>query len=183
MNKSRTFITAAITTAVLVVGYSAHVIATVVSGQNASATIVAPIVVTPGTALTFGTVSNDPNLASSVTINPTTNVALGANGASVLAGATRADFGLAAGAANSGATYTVNFTAVPGDISNSNVVCAPACPANSVEINTLTWDSLGTGTLDGAGNDTMWVGGTLSMSTAAVGGSYSGTYDMDVVYN
>lgn len=185
MMKSKKLLTAGIAAGILVVGYSAHVIATTVTAQNASATLVAPITVTPGTALNFGQVSYDTAGATTVVLDPTlaANPASSADGAGVFAGtANRADFALSAGLAN--ATYTVNFTAVPGDITASG--CG-ACPANSVEINTLTWASASLGAsagqLDGTGADTMYVGGTLSMATTAAGGSYSGTYDMEVVYN
>ena len=182
MFKSRTFLTAGITAAIVVFGYSAHVLATAVNSNSVSAQIVTPISVATGTALTFGIVSNDPALTSTVTIVPVDNSLSTTNGASAISGQTRADFTLSGGTA--AATYTVNFTTYPGDITATG--CG-ACPANSVTINTLTWasNSLGasSGQLDGLGGDTVWVGGTLTMTNAAAAGNYTGSYDMDVVYN
>jgi len=179
MFKSRTLLTAGIAATILVVGYSAHVLATAVNGNSVSAQIVTPINVATGTALNFGVVSNDPVLTSTVSINPTDNSVSTTNGASAISGQTRADFALSGGVTS--ANYTVNFTTTtPIDITASG--CG-ACPANSVTISALTWDSVGGGTLDGLGADTLWVGGTLTMTSAATGGTYSGTYNMDVVYN
>lgn len=185
MNKSRTFIAAAIASTILVVGFSAHVVATTVTGQTADAELLTPVTITPGTSLDFGQVSPDPVNPTTVVLDPTAaaNPASSVDGAGVIAGtAVRADFALTAGVANQ--SYTVNFT-VPGDISASGSGCP--CPANSVEINALTWatlsQGLASGQLSGTGTDTLWVGGTLSMAGAALGGTYQGTYSMDVVYN
>lgn len=186
MNQSRTFIAAAIAVGVLIVGFSAHVVATTVTGQTADAELLTPVTITPGTALDFGQVSPDPVNPTTVVLDPTAaaNPASSANGAGVVAGtAVRADFALTAGVANQ--SYTVNFPTLPGDISASGSGCP--CPANSVEINTLTWASLSqglaSGQLSGTGTDTLYVGGTLSMAGGALGGTYQGTYDMEVVYN
>lgn len=188
MNKSRTLISAAIAAAILVIGYSAHVVATTVTAQPIGAVLISPFTVTPvGGGLNFGTVSYDIAGTTTVDVDPTAvgYAASSSDGAGVLAGtgAARAQFDLASG--QTASTYTVNFTTVlPLDISASG-----GAPAGSVTITALTWAGAGgttpsAGVFDGAGLDTMYVGGTLQMTNAAVASAaYVGAYDIDVVYN
>jgi len=181
MFKTRIALATGVTTAVLLVGFSAHVIATSVTGQPAAATVIAPIVVTPvGLGLNFGSVSNSTAGTVTVDLDPTLalNPASSGDGGEVLSGsgAARAQFDLTG---NGTASYNVDFTSntFPIDLSGDGTVTLAG----------LTWagnggTTLGTGAFT-AGTDTMYVGGTLSLTTAPTAGLHTGSYSMDVVYN
>lgn len=184
MTKSRTLLTTGIAAAVLLVGFSAHVVATSVLTQPTSANVVAPMVVTAGNAgLNFGSVGNSTAGVVNVVVDPQAAgyAASSSDGADVLTGtgALRAQFNITSGIATQG--YTVDFT--------SNTFPIDASGDGTVTITALTWAgdngvTLGGGTIDAGGTDTFWVGGNLQLQATPTQGLHNtATYDMDVVYN
>lgn len=56
-------------------------------------------------------------------------------------------------------------------------------PGDPMAVKDFTSDPLGTGTLDGTGNQTINVGATLVVGAPQTAGSYTGTYTVTVDYN
>lgn len=62
-------------------------------------------------------------------------------------------------------------------------VVSLASGANTMTLNTFTSSPGGTGTLSGAGTQTLSVGATLAVGSNQAVGSYSGSFDVTVIYN
>lgn len=179
MIKSRTLLATGIAAVVSLVGFSAHVVATQITGQTASVNVIAPITIAAGTnPLNFGDVSNPTAGPVTFTLDPTValNPVTSASGDVVPGTATRADFALTGEASS---TYIVDFT---GNTLPMNMGSA------LVQLTALTSSSLSTGATDAGtfdavtADDTLYVGGTISVDNTA-SGPYSANYVMDVVYN
>jgi hypothetical protein len=77
--------------------------------------------------------------------------------------------------------------AITGEGTNTYAITLPASTTISYDVNDMTVDSFvsspdATGTL-AAGADTLRVGATLHSTGSQVPGSYTGTFDVTVVYN
>lgn len=145
---------------------SSAAIAASASG-TASATVIAPITITNGTNLNFGSFSNV--TAGSVTIST---------------GGTRSSSGviLSGVAVGNGGTFTVGGSAVgsPGFSITSPQGFSVTGPGTAMPF-TLTLPGA-TGTLSG-GAATINVGGVLTVGTTQTAGAYSGSYSVVVEYN
>jgi hypothetical protein len=75
------------------------------------------------------------------------------------------------------ATYAITL---PDD---DDVTIDDAGAGDPMAITAWTSSPSGTGTLSGAGAQTLYVGGTLNVGAAQVAGVYTGTFDVTVTYN
>jgi hypothetical protein len=73
------------------------------------------------------------------------------------------------------ATYAI---ALPDD-----VTVTLTGPGDPMAITAFSSSPSGTGTLDGGGAQTLYVGGTLNVGAAQTAGAYTGTFDVTVTYN
>jgi hypothetical protein len=73
------------------------------------------------------------------------------------------------------ATYAITL---PGD---SDVTLTG--PGDPMAITAFSSSPVTTGTLNGSGAQTLYVGGTLNVGAAQVAGAYTGTFDVTVTYN
>lgn len=143
---------------------------------NAYAVLVSPISISETTALNFGSISNGLTAGSSTVVvnnDGVTATTYGANLAKVGATDTRGVFAVS----GSGAlAYTVTIPASTTITDGSTTM--------NVAFTTRTASSgVGTGGVLSGGADTVYVGGTLTVSNTNAAGSYSGTYSITVAYN
>jgi hypothetical protein len=135
---------------------------------TATATVVAPIVLThtSGAALNFGKFTT--GTGGSVTIS--------AAGAASVGG----DVGLVPGSTSAADAFTV-----AGDSSRSFSIATTggSVTSGSASMTFTTAPSATAGTLGTAGTASFTVGGTLTVSGTAAAGTYSGTYSATVAYN
>jgi hypothetical protein len=75
------------------------------------------------------------------------------------------------------ATYAITL---PGD---SDVTIDDAGAGDAMAITAFTSSPSGTGTLNGSGAQTLYVGGTLNVGAAQLAGAYTGTFEVTVTYN
>ena len=137
---------------------------------TATAVILTRISITKNADLSFGDVYPDISSVGTVSIDPGGNRTAG--GAAAL-GAT----------VGSAAQFTITGEA--------SVAYAMTLPSNSVNLTSLSSDSMtvdnfvndGTGTLNGGGTENISVGATLHIGASQVAGTYSGTFDVTVNYN
>lgn len=139
---------------------------------SASAVVVAPIAITKASDLEFGTFAPSATLAGAVAIDASGNRTNPDTNLSLLAGATpsQAQFTITGG---NSATFaiTVPATTVLNDGGANNMTA------------TLTSDLGTTGTLDGTGNATLNVSASLAVASGQAAGSYTGSFDVTVLYN
>lgn len=136
---------------------------------NATATVITPITITKTADLRFGKFA----ASTGGTVVMSTASARSATGAVVLS---TVDAGGAASFSIGGdanATYAITL---PSSATISS-------GGNDMTVGTFTSNPSGTGTLSGAGAQTLLVGGTLTVSNAQAVGSYTGTFDVSVEYN
>ena len=140
------------------------------ASANAGATIVAAITISKTADLSFGNV-----------------VAGGSIGTVVLstAGSRSVTGGTTLG--NAGSTAAAAFT-VEGEASATYAITLPASTSitsggNNMTVNTFTSNPSSTGTLSGAGSQTLLVGATLNVSASQATGTYTGSFDVTVAYN
>lgn len=135
---------------------------------TATATVVAPIVLThtSGAALNFGKFTT--GTGGSVTVS--------AAGAASVGG----DVGLVPGSTSTADAFTV---AGDGGRSFSIVTTGGTVTSGSASMSFTTTPSASAATLGTAGTASFTVGGTLTVGATAVAGSYSGTYSATVTYN
>ena len=135
---------------------------------TASATIVAPIVLThpAGSSLNFGRITR--GTGGTVTVSAAD------------VGSVDSDVSMVPGS-----TAAADSFAVAGDASRSFSVTTSSGTVTSGG-NSLTFTttpSAATGTLTAAGTASFTVGGTLTVSGTAAAGAYTGTYTATVTYN
>ena len=135
---------------------------------TATATVVAPIVLThtPSAALNFGKFTT--GTGGSVTVS--------AAGVASVGG----DVGLVPGSTSSADAFTV---AGEGGRSFSIATTGGSVTSGSASMTFTTVPSATSATLGTSGTASFTVGGTLTVSGTAVAGSYSGTYSATVAYN
>lgn len=133
---------------------------------TANAQVLAPIAITAGTALNFGTIAG--NGAGTVIVTP-------GGARSFTGGVVGTAAAFAAGTFNvtgtGGATFAMTY---PGSF---NVSANAGANTMAVTVN-----GAATGTLSG-GTASFPVGGTLTVGAAQAAGAYTGTYSMTVEYN
>ncbi len=135
---------------------------------NATATVLAPIVVTAGNPLAFGNVT--PN------VNKTVAASAASAGSFSIAGAAsqgiQLTFTLPANLTSGGNTMPIGTWTGLTNTTNSQgtgVAFTPSAVATN-------------GTTSGSGAFFVWVGATVSPAAAQAAGSYSGSITMNVVY-
>lgn len=141
---------------------------------TSTATIVAPITITPVLALAFGKFSA--NTGGTVIVNATTAARSVASGTAVLV--------------SQGSTTTAATFDIGGDGTAGFSITLPATPINITHTNTVNTMSVGTFTSNPAtssalvaGAKTISVGATLTIASAQLAGAYSGTFTVTVEYN
>jgi len=141
------------------------------ASSNIDADIVPAIAISNTVSLQFGMIASSA-LAGSVTV--TTAGVRSASGGVTLA---------------NGTTATAASFAVTGADSNTYAITLPADGTTTITgagdpmgVNFVS-NPLTTGTLSGAGAQTLLVGGTLSVGASQAAGAYSGTFDATVAYN
>jgi len=136
-----------------------------VNNANAAARIIAPITLTAGNTLHFGTAYN----TGGTVIISTAGVRSGTCAVSAAAPAHSAGTFTVAG--ETGLTYT---TTVP--------VAAVTITNGTDNMNITAFNHNATGTIV-AGGETFSVGATLTVPAAVSSGAYTGTYSVTVAYN
>jgi hypothetical protein len=155
-------------------GVSAHAAETT---ANATATVVRPITITKVNDLRFGAFSTS---ASGQTVQITTAGArtlTGALGVTSTVGA--ASFTVAG---EGGLTYAISLPSTTVTIQTDD-----GGAGETMAVTAFTSNPLGTGTLSGtlggAGNQTLSVGATLTTVASQVAGNYTGSFTVAVDYN
>lgn len=140
-------------------------------------TVVTPITIAMATNLNFGEFAAHTANPGTVTISTagaaSATEAVLTNSASAVA----ASFSVA-GQAN--ASYSISIT--DNDLTHTDGVTTMAL-ATKHDVDATTADSPASGTLDGTGAQTIYVGGTLTVAAAQAAGTYSGTITATVEYN
>ncbi len=135
---------------------------------TASVIIKKPVSVAAGTLLNFGTLS--PGGSAGTAVLPSSGAAISFTGGVVaLAGAT--SLGTAAVTGEPLANITVSLPGSPIALTGGT----------GADLQ-LTLDETSPAALDGTGDATVTVGGSLAIPANHGGGTYSGTYTVDVVY-
>lgn len=136
---------------------------------NATATVIAPIAIANTADLAFGKFAA--STGGTVVMSPASGRTR--TGAVVLSTVTP------------GAAASFNVT---GDNNATYAITLPASATitsgvNNMTVGTFTSTPSATGTLSGAGAQTVTVGGTLTVASAQVAGAYTGTFSVTVEYN
>ena len=142
-----------------------------------SATVVTPITITQATNLNFAEFAAHTGNPGTVTIS-TGGVASASE--AVLtddSSASAASFDVAGQAS---ASYSITIT--DDELTHTDGTTTMTLTTTH-DLDASTEDSPATGTLDGSGAQTIYVGGTLSVAAAQLSGSYSGTITATVEYN
>ncbi len=147
---------------------------------SASGTVVAPIAITVNTNLVFGSFAAGPG--GTVTIS--TSGARAATGPTLMTGAspTAARFDIT-GQASSTYSITHSGTAVLTNTTGLGNETMGLAKFSDLTGANATSGSATAGTLDGAGAQSLYVGGTLTVGAAQVPGVYVGTVIATVEYN
>ena len=139
--------------------------------SSIDAEIVAAIAITNTVGLQFGQIASS---ASSGTVTVSTAGVRSSTGGVTLANGTAAT---AASFSVTGANDNTYAITLPAD--GSTTITGPG---TAMGVNFVSNPS-GTGTLSGAGAQTLLVGATLSVGASQTAGAYSGTFDATVEYN
>lgn len=139
---------------------------------NATAEVITPITISKTADLRFGKFA----AGTGGTVVISTAGARSATGAVVLS----------AGNVGGAASFTVS-----GDANATYAITLPGSAATitrvsgteTMSVGTFTSNPAATGTLSAGGSETLNVGGTLTVASAQVVGSYTGTFDVSVEYN
>ncbi len=169
---------AALASGLMTLGLAAHAAQTSTATANASATIVTPIAITKTTDLAFG------KLAVGAVGG---NVAISTAGVLSISGAGTT---VAQPPSNTGTTSAAVF-AVTGEANFTYAITLPADGAvtlsdgasHTMAVNGFTSNPATTGTLSGAGAETLNVGATLVVGDSQAPGNYTGTFSVTVAYN
>lgn len=142
------------------------------ASSNANARIISPISITNTAPLEFGNIAAG-TLASVVRVTPAGVRSL-VSGNAVLTGG--------------GATPGASAFSVAGEPNRTYDITLPASitivsGANNMTVDTFTSNPTPTGTLSGAGAQTLDVGADLHVGASQASGDYTGTFDVTVIYN
>lgn len=166
---------------VLMVNFSGKVMGQATENTAAAAKLITPISITENASLHFGTMSVLAGTGGTCILS-TQGVRSKTDGVSLSSqtpAATNAAYTVA-GQAN--ATYAITL---PSTITvTESVGGVQTMTISSLLARTASAGSNGlTGTLDGSGNDTFTVGGTLTVPAGKLAGLYEGAFDVTVAYN
>lgn len=158
----------------ILLAFSLNAKSQVSATANATAEIVAPIAIAVNTNLDFGRIIRS---AAPGTVDIATDGTPTYNG------------GVAAGAG--GATITAATFDVSGTAGYTYAITAPLAAdvitltdgTNTMTVTSFVRDPAGDGTLDGSGNETINIGGTLSVAAGQATGTYTNTTDLTVTVN
>ncbi len=141
---------------------------------TSSATVVAPITITPVLALAFGKFSA--NTGGTIVINASTAARSVATGNVAL---------VSVGSTSTAATFDIG-----GDGASGFSITLPSASVNITHTNGVNTMAVGSFTSNPAtssalvaGAKTISVGGTLTVASAQLAGAYSGTFTVTVEYN
>lgn len=148
------------------IGYSSQVNAADATG-NVSATIVAPIVVSETTAMSFASIAAD-SAGDTVTLTPAGSIS--ATGGSTFSGTPAAGVFDATGAAS---------TAVTISFSTGDILTGLGTP---IPIGTFSHNAGGSPAFSAGGALSFNVGAALTIGAAQTAGAYTGTYTVTVDY-
>lgn len=173
MSINKKLITASIAGLLSIGGFALNANAASSISGNASAVIAGALDITETTPLNFGGIVQ--NAAGGTVVVPANGGAVSYTGSITAAdaGATRGVFAVTG---DNSATYAVSLP--------TSFTIDDGIVTDTMTVDTITTDSLsGTNTLDGTGNDDVYVGGTLNVVGTEANNAYSGTFTISVSYN
>jgi hypothetical protein len=163
--------------AAIMLAFTAASFAQVSATATATATIVSPIAIANAGNMNFGNVAVSAS-GGTVILDPagTRSITGGVTLPSTVGTVSAAHFNVTGAPAY---TYTIAISGSPLTITHITL------PANTMTVTAFTSTPSGTGTLSGAGAQTIDVGATLNVAASQVGGTYvSGTpFTVTVNYN
>lgn len=139
---------------------------------NATATVVAPIAITKSADLVFGKFS----AGTGGTVVMSTAGGRTATGGVVLLTGTGGNAASFSVTGDANATYAITLPTSAATITRS-------AGTETMSVDTFTSNPATTGTLSASGAQTVTVGATLTVASAQVQGSYTGTFSVAVEYN
>jgi hypothetical protein len=148
------------------------------ASSTATSTVIAPIAVTAGAVLSFGRFSV---LAVGGTVDVDTDNTLSKTGGVTLgtgATGTAAQFDVTGDANN---TYSITHGGAAVLTSGANTMALTKVSALTAASGTS--GNVATGTLSGAGAQTVFVGGSLAVAASQPAGTYTGSVSVTVEYN
>lgn len=151
------------------------------ASATASGTVIAPITVSKVTDLSFGKFA--PGGGGSVTISTSGNrTATGTILSTVGSAPTAASFTVSGDPA---ATYGISFggAAILTNTTGGGGETMTLTKISDLTGANATSGTVSSGTLDGGGAQTIFVGGTLAVGASQVAGDYAGSVDVTVQYN
>lgn len=134
---------------------------------NMHAHIYTPLAVSEANLIDFGTFAPSPSTSGTITINPSTG-AVSTTNVEVLTPGTRGQYNVTGLVGQS-----FNYTMSPQNVSLSN---------GSSTMN-LDLGTGGTGSLNGSGIGSFYLGGTLTVNASQAAGNYSGTFAVNIDYS
>ena len=146
---------------------------------TASATVIVPIAITKGADLSFGKFA--PGAGGTITVNT--------SGVRSVSGVILSSVGSSPSAArfdvtgDNNATYAITLTPPTDLISGSDTMAFTGFSEVGSAPTGITSGNAATGTLSGAGAQSIYIGGTLTVASNQATGSYSGTITCTVEYN
>lgn len=169
---SRRALSAALASALVLggAGFGVNAYAASATG-NATATVIAPIAISNTADLAFGKFAA--STGGTVVMSPASGrTATSAVVLSTVTPGAAASFNVTG---DNNATYAITL---PGTatITHTNTI-------DTMSVGTFTSTPSATGTLSGAGAETVAVGGTLTVASAQLAGAYTGTFSVTVEYN
>ncbi|MCX6335485.1 MAG: DUF4402 domain-containing protein [Bacteroidia bacterium] len=159
-----------LTVAVVMIAYSVSASAqgSATTSGNAAARIIAPITLTVGTTLDFGTIYN----TGGTVIISTAGVRSGTAAVKATPVPTAGTFTVAG---EPTLTYAITLPA--------DGVVTIASGVNTMPINSFVSNPATTSTIPGGGSETLSIGATLTVAAGQASGNYTGTYSVTVQYN
>jgi hypothetical protein len=144
---------------------------------SASATVITPINVTSTGSLAFGKIAASAT-PGSITIS--TSGTRSNSGGATGSGTTSAIKFDITGEPSS--TYTIDTAATTANLTSGSDTMALALVSDFTGAGATT-GAQATGTLDGTGKQSLYVGGTLTVGASQAAGAYTGTVSVAVAYN
>jgi hypothetical protein len=141
------------------------------ASASASASIISPLAIAQVADMQFGNVAGCSS-PSTVLLAVDGSRSVGSGCAVLTAGTSAAAEFAVSGAADN--TYAITL---PASIQISDG------GSNEMTVDSFVSNPSGTGTLDGAGNQSLQVGATLNLAADQPAGSYSGSFNVSVIYN
>jgi hypothetical protein len=159
-------------TSVIMIAFTAATFGQASATSNASATIVGPIGITNTAAMNFGNVAVGASGGTVVMTPASVRSITGGVTLPVVTGTVQAASFNVTGAANY--TYAITLPSTPTTISTGG---------NNMTVDNFTSSPSPTGTLDGAGTQTLTVGATLNVAAGQAAGTYTSATPFTVTVN